>query len=435
MEAPMNAPPSPQREEQGIDRRPAHIALFNIPADGHVNPNMALAAELVRRGHRVSFSIAGKYADQVRATGATPVVYDTTFPRADRGERFPIHDVVAMSSLFLQEAISVLPQQRKAFENDRPDLVLHDYAALSAQVLAHEWGIPAVRLSPTRVSSRTYEKDLAPFYASVAKDEAWLAYRSRFREWLDDAGIGMSIDEFLYVGLADHCLVTIPRQFQADAAELGDDHTFVGPVLREQDHQAPWSPPADGRPVLLIAFGTIAPEVPEVQQVYFECVDAFADSPWHVVMSIGRQLDPEMFGQLPDNVEPMTEAPQLQVLARAKAFVTHAGMGSVMEAIHHVVPMVAVPMGFDQMENASVIERLGIGARVPFEGVTGEEIREAVDRVGADPDVGRRLRALSEDVRQAGGARAAADTVERLLAQERAPGPQPVGGRPHPPTG
>ncbi|WEO94716.1 macrolide family glycosyltransferase [Streptomyces sp. FXJ1.172] len=415
-------------------RRPAHIAFFNIPADGHLNPNLAFAAELVRRGHRVSFSIDEGHAPQVRATGATPVVYDTTFPRPERGERYPIRDVVAMSSLFLEEAIAVLPQQRAAFGADRPDLVLHDYAALSAQVLAHEWGVPAVRLSPTRVSSRTYERDLAPFYASVAGDERWLAYRRRFRRWLDDAGIGMSVDEFLYVGLAAHCVVTIPQQFQADAAELRADHTFVGPVLREQDHQGAWTPPADGRPVLLIAFGTIAPEVPAVQQVYFECLEAFAGSPWHVVMGVGRGLGPEVFGEVPGNVELLAEVPQLQVLARADAFVTHAGMGSVMEAIHHAVPMVAVPMGFDQMENARVIERLGIGSRVPFEGVTGEEIREAADRVGKDPEIRRSLLALREDVRRAGGARTAADTVERLLAGTAAGRPQPAGGAEDHPT-
>ncbi len=138
----MSTQPKPPGEVQGMNPRAAHIAFFNIPADGHLNPNLAFAAELVRRGHRVSFSIDEQHAPQVRATGARPVVYETTFPRADRGERFPLHDVTAMSSLFLEEAIAVLPQQRKAFADDRPDVVLYDYAALSAQVLAHEWGCP-----------------------------------------------------------------------------------------------------------------------------------------------------------------------------------------------------------------------------------------------------------------------------------------------------
>ncbi|MFE2183402.1 macrolide family glycosyltransferase [Streptomyces sp. NPDC059455] len=400
--------------------RPLHIAMFNIPADGHVNPNLALCVELVKRGHRVSFSIDEGHAEAVRATGAEPVLYKTTFPDAGRGERFPITDVIAMSSLFLREAVAVLPQQLAAFEDDRPDLVLYDYAALSAQILAKRWGVPAVRLSPTRVSSNTYERDLAPFYASVADDPAWLAYREEFQHFLDEGGMDLTIEEFLYVGWADHYVVTIPRAFQADAGELGDAYTFVGPVVRGQDHRAPWKPPADGRPVLLIAFGSVAPEVPAVQRVFFECAEAFADGPWHVVMSIGRHLDPADFGPLPPHLELIPEAPQLQVLAEAAVFITHAGMGSTLEAIQYGVPMVAVPMGFDQMENARVIEGLGIGVRTPFEGVTGEELREAVERVSADPEVARRLAELRAEILAEGGARAAADAIEGVLRRARA---------------
>ncbi|MBL1114928.1 hypothetical protein JK364_21380 [Streptomyces sp. 110] len=408
-------------EEIPENARPLHIAMFNIPADGHVNPNLALCAELVKRGHRVSFSIDEGHAEAVRATGAEPVLYKTTFPDAGRGERFPITDVIAMSSLFLREAVAVLPQQLAAFEDDRPDLVLYDYAALSAQILAKRWGVPAVRLSPTRVSSNTYERDLAPFYASVADDPAWLAYREEFQHFLDEGGMDLTIEEFLYVGRADHYVVTIPRAFQADADELGDAYTFVGPVVRGQEvHRAPWQPPADGRPVLLIAFGSIAPEVPEVQRVFFECAEAFAEGPWHVVMSIGRHLDPADFGPLPPHLELIPEAPQLQVLAEAAVFITHAGMGSTLEAIQYGVPMVAVPMGFDQMENARVIDGLGIGVRTPFEGITGEELREAVERVSADPEVARRLAELRAEILAEGGARAAADAIEGVPRHARA---------------
>ncbi|MCG0287078.1 macrolide family glycosyltransferase [Streptomyces sp. PSAA01] len=400
--------------------RPLHIAMFNIPADGHVNPNLALCTELVKRGHRVSFSIDKGRAAAVRATGAEPVVYRSTFPDASRGERFPIHDVIAMSSLFLREAVAVLPQQIAAFEDDRPDIVLYDYAALSAQILAKRWDVPAVRLSPTRVSSNTYERDLAPFYASVADDPAWLAYRAEFQRFLNEGGMELTIEEFLYVGRADHYVVTIPRAFQADADELGDAYTFVGPVVRDQDHQVPWRRPADGRPVLLIAFGSIAPEVPQVQRVFFECAEAFADSPWHVVMSIGKHLDPADFGPLPPHIELDPDVPQLQVLAEAAAFITHAGMGSTMEAIQYGVPLVAVPMAFDQMENARLTEELGIGVRVPFEGVTGEELREAVERVSADPEVPRRLAELRAQILAEGGASGAADAVEGVLRRARA---------------
>ncbi|BAC75262.1 hypothetical protein SAVERM_7550 [Streptomyces avermitilis MA-4680 = NBRC 14893] len=50
------------------------------------------------------------------------------------------------------------------------------------------------------------------------------------------------------------------------------------------------------------------------------------------------------------------------------------------------------------------------------------------------PEVGRHLRELREDVRRAGGARAAADAVERLLTRRQAGEAQPLGGVQDPPT-
>ena len=47
------------------------IVAFNVPATGHVDPSLPLVAELVRRGHQVSYFLTEKYRPQVEATGAT----------------------------------------------------------------------------------------------------------------------------------------------------------------------------------------------------------------------------------------------------------------------------------------------------------------------------------------------------------------------------
>jgi len=60
----------------------SHIAFLNYPAHGHVNPTLPVAAELVRRGHRVSYVVAEQYADAVRATGATVLPYESHVPKS-----------------------------------------------------------------------------------------------------------------------------------------------------------------------------------------------------------------------------------------------------------------------------------------------------------------------------------------------------------------
>lgn len=50
----------------------SHIAMVAPPAHGHVNPSLPVVAELVARGHRVSYAVPAPFADTVAGVGATP---------------------------------------------------------------------------------------------------------------------------------------------------------------------------------------------------------------------------------------------------------------------------------------------------------------------------------------------------------------------------
>ncbi|WEO94726.1 macrolide family glycosyltransferase [Streptomyces sp. FXJ1.172] len=392
--------------------RPAHIAVLNIPAHGHVNPTLGIVAELVRRGHRVSYAVPEEFGPQVRAAGAGLVPYETTLPASDRVEDWPSDDPVAMLGLALHEAVSVLPGQLRAFAADPPDLVLHDFGALTGRLLAHRHGVRAVCVSSTHVSAadpaeRQARREL--FEELFHDDPRWHEYQRGFRKLLDDAGIGMSVDD--YTGQPERCLVPIPRFFQQDGERVDERYAFVGPCLGGRSHQGHWREPAEGTPVLLVALGTAGSDRPEF---YRRCVRAFTGTPWHVVMATGR-LDPAHIGPLPDNVETHASVPQLRVLARADAFITHAGMGSVLEAMHHGVPMVAVPQVNDQPVNAARIAELGLGIYLAQEEATVHALRDAVFSLAADPHVARRTAGIRARMRRLGGAAAAAGLIESQL--------------------
>lgn len=149
---------------------------------------------------------------------------------------------------------------------------------------------------------------------------------------------------------------------------------------------------------------------------YQQCFEAFGGLDWHVVMVVGGQTDPADLGTPPPNFEVHRRVPQLDVLARADAFVTHAGMGSVMEAVHHGVPMVAVPKSADQPMNAQSIARLGLGSFLPPEDVDADALRAAVLALAADRELPGRMARMQEQVRAAGGPATVADLVEQRLA-------------------
>ncbi len=402
----------------------AHVAVFSIPAAGHINPTLAIVSELVRRGHRVSYATSEEFASRVTAAGAEYVPCPSTFPSAERGEEFPLDDVVAMSDIFLNDSVAALPGLAEAFAQDPPDLVLFDYASFAGQILARRWGVPSVRTSPTHVAGPHVAEELAPYYDLLADDPRWPDHRRRFADFLRSNGVREPIDEFVYRGRAHRYLVTLPRDFQKDIEELDERYDFVGPCIDERTFQGDWQPPSDGRPVLLVSFGTVYKDL----SLHRDCVEAFAGTDWHLVLSIGAHADPAELGTPPAHVEVHRSVPQLQVLSAASAFVTHGGMGSTLEGLYFGVPMLAVPQGFDQFDNAELLHGRGLGRRLPPTELTPQRVREEVLAMTSDTAVADRLAELRQRIRASGGAGEAAALIEKTLTDHpRAAASRPAG--------
>ncbi|MFE0593990.1 macrolide family glycosyltransferase [Micromonospora echinospora] len=390
-------------------REPAHIAMVGSTAPSHVYPSLGLIRELVDRGHRVTYVIGEPLTDLVTPTGAEPVTHPSVLPQGDTA--WP-EDPGAAMRVFLDEGIAVLPLLTARYDTDRPDLVLYDIGGLAGPLLAARYDVPAVQLSPAMVAWNGYEEDMAEILTALYESESGRDYYATLGAWLTGNGIRREPRHFLTH--PDRVLSLIPRVMQPNADRVPDSVRFVGPCLDPARLTDPtWTPPTDGRRVLLVSFGTA---YNDQLPVYRACLRGFADSPWHVVLAVGHKVDPADLGPLPDNVEVHRSVPQLAVLAHASAFVTHAGMGGCTEALWFGVPTVAIPQAVDQFGNADRLVDAGVGRRLPAEEVSAETLRAAVDAVADDPHLRRRLTEVRSEVRANGGLRHAADAVEAFLA-------------------
>lgn len=389
----------------------SHVLVVGAGAHGHTHPHLPVVAELVERGHRVTYAIPAPFADMVAATGATPLVHTSVLPDQARGEQWPT-DPVAGMALFLDEAVHSLPQIAEALGDDRPDIALYDIGGYPALVLARRWGIPAVQLSPALVAWEGFESDLADDLA-FRETPAYGRYVARFAAWL--AGFGIDDDPEQLVGRPRRAIVEIPRALQpfADRVDTGV-YTFVGPDLARRAQQEDW--PAPDRPLVLVSFGSAYHDEPAL---FRACAEAFAPLGWEVVLAVGPHVDRGALGELPAHVTAHRWVPQLGVLGRAGAFVTHAGMGGCAEGLWHGVPMIAIPRAVDQFGNAAMLEALGVARTVPAEEATPEVLREALLALTSSRDVATRLAGQRAELRAAGGAAAAADVVEAELAGTR----------------
>ncbi|WP_255507347.1 macrolide family glycosyltransferase [Mycolicibacterium sp. 018/SC-01/001] len=389
-----------------------HILVVAASAPSHMYPHLAVVRELVDRGHRVSYAVGGHLSSLVDPTGAEVVACTSVLPGAPGAPAGFDDDPVAGMRIFLDEAIHVLPQLRDTFDSEPPDLVLYDIGGMAGPVAAALWGAPAAQLSPSEVAWDGYDEDMASVLDPLMKSPSGVDYRQTFERWLATEGTMLTVEDV--TGVPRRCLVLIPRIMQRNADRVSDRYRFVGPCLdpRRED-PGDWTPPAGDGPLALLALGTAYTDRPDI---YRAAIDGLDGTGWRLTIAIGSKTSADDLGPVPAWVQIQTTVPQPAVLARADAFITHAGMGSCSEALWFGVPMVALPQAVDQPANADRLEEIGVGRHLRSPAPDAREIGEAVLSVASDPAIRRRLGAVSDEVRAQGGPGRAADAADDVAA-------------------
>ncbi|HZB43281.1 MAG TPA: glycosyltransferase [Ilumatobacter sp.] len=115
------------------------------------------------------------------------------------------------------------------------------------------------------------------------------------------------------------------------------------------------------------------------------------------LVTVGPHIEPIEFAPAPQ-VRVEQFVPQHQVLAGCRAVVCHGGSGSLMAALAHGVPVVLLPMGADQPDNADRCEQLGCGLVLDPVDATAGDIATAIQRVIEEPSYGISAGRLADEV-------------------------------------
>jgi MGT family glycosyltransferase len=165
-----------------------------------------------------------------------------------------------------------------------------------------------------------------------------------------------------------------PGRLPANVEYVGPQ--FVPPALTPA-WQSPW-PADDDRPLVVVGLSTTH----QAHELMLErIVAALATLPIRALVTTGGAT---LRSTPPDNVHVARFVPHAQVLPEAAAVVTHAGLGTVHAALAHGLPLVCLPIGRDQPDNAARVQWHGAGVRLSPKS-SPEVIRAAVVRVLGDP--------------------------------------------------
>jgi MGT family glycosyltransferase len=158
--------------------------------------------------------------------------------------------------------------------------------------------------------------------------------------------------------------------------------------------------------------------------------EALRDEPINAIMTIGRDRDPGEFSGRPDNVRIERYIPLSLALPACDLVLSHCGHGTMYAALDHGMPMVNVPVGMDQPENAARCKRLKLGITIDASVRAAESIRGALRAVLAEPSYRVNARRVQREMHALPGPSEVVAVLERLARDK-----QPFDGSASVPSG
>jgi UDP:flavonoid glycosyltransferase YjiC (YdhE family) len=166
------------------------------------------------------------------------------------------------------------------------------------------------------------------------------------------------------------------------------------------------------RPLVYFTLGTIFNL--ESGDLFERVLAGLRELPMDVVVTVGRELDPQVLGSQPSNVRVRSFIPQSLLLPHCELVVSHAGSGSVVGALAHGVPMVLLPIGADQPFNAARCKDLHVGRVLSALEATSEDVRLAAKAVLGDATYKHNAKRLEAEIASLPDPEHAVRLLERL---------------------
>ncbi|WP_343522338.1 nucleotide disphospho-sugar-binding domain-containing protein [Pedobacter sp.] len=380
------------------------------PLTGHINPTLSMGAALLERGHRVGWiTLDQSLGDRLPAGGELLVIrYDQSDQQKKDSEKYL--DIISKkivygidSIKFLYEEV-LIPLNRHSYEGIadlldqfKPDLVITDHQMFAGAIAA---------------SNKNY-----PYVTSVTAPAAIKVMDElpKVHEWEVNQIVALQKEFGISAAGSIACselatLVFTSRDFFGEM-DLPEHFKFVGPVFNRRKNSIPfrWEAFHTSKPKILVSIGTTFDH--EHKKAFFaKVIEAFENEDLHVVVV----SDPALFEEWPANFTVQRQVPQLELLPHLDAVVCHGGHNTVCETLMNGLPMVVIPIAYDQSHVAGRVFRVGAGERLNFNRFKSDHLKEAVNKVLQNDSYKLAAEQIKQSFIEAGGTESAADLLETL---------------------
>jgi MGT family glycosyltransferase len=420
---------------------PKRYLFAIIDGGGTVPADTSVIRAMVDRGHDVRVLADAVLAPDIETTGAEHIPWDRAPQRPNLDPQSVIMkdwDAKTPFEAFARVRDGAMVGPAGLFAADvrdelqrRPaDVVVGNFFVFGAQIAAEAERVPFAFLVSNLLSFRgsgtpPLGPGLEPARGPLgrARDRALNRFMARlFDKGLDQLNevrrandlepIGSVLENF---ARADRLLLMTSRAFEYESFTPPPNVRLVGPRLDDPAWAGDWTPPPGADPLVLVGMSSTFMDHADVLQ---RSADALGRLPVRGVLTTGPAVPVHAIDS-PANVTVVERAPHSEVLRHASAIVTHAGHGTVLKALAAGVPVVALPLGRDQLDNAARVAHHGAGLRLKPK-ASAEAIADALRRVLDEPSFAQNARRLADAIAEETAEDHAAEELEGLAGAKRA---------------
>ena len=421
--------------------RPARMKMgfVSMPVTGHLNPMTALARKLQSRGNEVVFIGLPDIEPIVRAANLNFVPFcEKEYPLGSVAKGYAplakLHglDVVEHSAREMhpgrcKSALEHLPE--KLAETGVQALVI-DTAHFFLELVPMRLDMPYVHIwnilhldrsgsSPACLFPWPYEttpESLARNVDGLKKVGGLLApVLTVAKSYAEKNGLKIDWNDPAATVSKLAVITQTPKEFDFPISNWPPQFHYAGPFHDDEGREQvpfPWEK-LTGAPLIYASLGTLVNGIEHVYRAILEAVERFPET--QVVLSVGKNIDPDDLRPIPSNVIIVSTAPQIELLKRASLCITHAGLNTALEALAQGVPIVAIPIGFDQPGVAARVAYHKVGEFVEIGDLTAERLAQLIQKVGQDPSYRDKARYFQKVIARIQGLDLAADVIERAF--------------------
>ena len=424
----------------------ATIAFFPEGAYGPTNNCAGIGAVLRDRGHRVVFIVEESFAGTLEGRGFEERLMRLG-PAPEAGEapgQFWKDFIRDTAPVFRRPTVEQLdafiaPTFRALVDGARyvderldeiidelaPDVIVQDnvvgFPALGAS------GRPWVRIvscNPTELKDEL----VPPTFSGYASGDnsSWGEYWAEYRralgplhhehdEFHRERGAG-ALGDLELIGTSPWLNLSLyPRELDYPRA-LAPAGRWVALESCVRDPEAEWERGDDPRPLIYLSLGSLGSADVGLMQTLIDALAPCQDL--RLVVSKGPQHE---LLSLPESMEGAEYLPQTAILPYAAVAITHGGNNTVTECMHFGTPMLALPLFWDQYDNAQRVHELGYGVRLDTYHHTPEQLVRAVRELLGNAARRGRMALISERLKRDPGTVRAADAIELVASGALSP--------------